>query len=160
MGTGYLKAFEEAQRKRLAKGEKSPSYRAKGDVDTNYSIAKRQNLKDDMEPSRQKATASVDKAVAEGAAKDAKEAEAKGSGVKGETPKKVEHKSDGSVAGGALSGAATGMAIGGPWGAAAGAALGGLGAASKNKKKEFAAKQAGRSNALGTYLQLIDKGMV
>jgi hypothetical protein len=63
------------------------------------------------------------------------------------------------MAEGAMSGAATGSAFG-PQGAIIGAALGGISGASKKKDEEFKAKQAGMSNALGTYLWLIDKGMV
>lgn len=132
----YLKAFD----RRKADGEINPEHRAKADVVTQRSIARKKKK-----------------------AQEEADAKASGPAVKAAPQKATDVASHGGgegVAGGALSGAATGMAIGGPWGAAAGAALGGLGAAKKEKKAQYAAKKAGMSNALGTYLQLIDKGMV
>lgn len=113
MDIGYLRAFEDAQKKRLAAGEVNPTQRSAADVDTRESIA--------MKASK----------APEG----------------------------GGVADGAMSGAMTGASMGGPWGAVAGAALGGLSAASQQKKKDYAAKKAGMSEALGTYLKIIDRGL-
>lgn len=140
---GYMKAFDEAQKKRLQAGEQEPTSRAAGDVKTRESIAEKAKKRDDRRAAREEQSTN---AMA-------------GSGEKKSTDAK-DYGGGNSIAGGAASGAAKGGAVGGPWGAVIGAGLGAVSASSKNKKAEAKAKKAGMSNALGTYLQLVDKGMV